>query len=106
MHARRNFDGDDALLELSSGAAAVGTVIAHDRSAATAVGAGRDHPEHSAEALLCDATLSAALHADGGRCSGLSAGALARFAVVLTFELDRLFGAGGDFVQGELDLGF
>src|SRR5690349_6935137 len=99
MNACGDFYGDDLLANLLAAAATVGAVIFDHRSATATVGARRNHAKHSAEALLRDATLSAALHADGGRCSGLCARAVALFAGVLLFKFDRAFGAGGNFLK-------
>src|SRR5207302_4688324 len=74
--------------------------------APTAVRAGGDHAEHSAEALLGDASLSAALGTDDGRASGFCSSPVAFFALVLFFEFDGSLSADGDFFQGEFDLGF
>ena len=85
------------LLQLSPRAAAARAVFLDDAAAPAAVGAGGHHAEHPAEPLLRDATLPAALRADDRRRSGLGAAALARLAVVLLLELDRLLRADGDF---------
>src|SRR6185437_4048640 len=106
MHARRDFHRHHPLAKLPAAPAAVGAGIAHDSPAATAVGTGGDHAEHPAEALLGDAALPAALHADDRRNAGLRPAALARLADVLLLKLQRLFGAGGDFLESEFDLSF
>src|SRR5688572_16592542 len=60
VNAGRNAHGDHALLELLAGSAARRAEFAHDSSAPAAIRAGRDHAEHPAEPLLCDASLPAA----------------------------------------------
>src|SRR5689334_3476853 len=81
-------------------------MIFDDRPAPAAVGARRDHAEHSAEALLRDASRAAALHAGNRLRSGLGAGTFAALTEVLFFEFDRLLGAGRHFRERKLDLGF
>src|SRR5439155_1890672 len=104
MHAGGDFDIDGLLLQLPAGAATARTVIANHRSAPAAVGAGGNHPKHSAKTLLGDAALPSALRADGWAAAGLGAGALAFFAAVLLFEFDGFFDSRRHLRQGELDL--
>ena len=67
VDAGGDFDGDDAVAHLSARAAARRAVVADHGALAAAVGAGSDHAEHAAEALLRDAPLPAALDADDRR---------------------------------------
>ncbi len=64
VDAGGDLDGHDPVPHLPPRAAAGRAVVADDGAAAPAVGAGGDHAEHAAEALLRDAPLPAALHAD------------------------------------------
>ncbi len=106
MHAGGNFDDDGSLAKLPAGAAAVGAMLANDGSASAAIGAGDHHAEHSAKSLLRDASLPAALQADDRRGARLGAGAAAMFAAILSFKIDRLFRAAGDFLQRQFDARF
>src|SRR5262249_54098131 len=65
---------------------------------------GRHHPEHSAESLLRDTSLAAALWTGDRAAPGLCARALAHLTVILLLKLDRLLHARRNFVQRQLHL--
>src|ERR1700744_3952479 len=79
VDASGDFYDNGSLAKLAAGAAATGATVANNGSASAAIGAGDDHAEHSAKALLGDAALSAALQADDGCGARFGAGSFALF---------------------------
>src|SRR6185312_13200330 len=104
VHPRRNLDRHNALAKLTPTAPARLAMLANDRPTAPTIGARGDHAENAAEALLGNASLAAALDADGRRNAGLCTAAFAGFAEFLALELERLLAGCRDFLKGKLDL--
>src|SRR5690606_35163041 len=106
LHPCGNLDRHLSLFVDSTRAVAVDAFVFHDRSTTPAMWTGRHHSEHSAQARLCDTTLSAAGAADRRRSPRLRARAFAGFTFIGSLEFDRLFGAGRYFVQRQFNLSF